>query len=43
MLLVLPTSTDEVKESLQLMRDLEFHLFLDAFLKRTQRTRQLQQ
>ena len=34
MLLVLPTSTAEVKERLHLMRDLELHLFLDAFVKR---------
>ena len=37
MLLVLPTSTVEVKERLHLMRDLELHLFLDDFLKRTQK------
>ena len=37
MLLVLPTSTVEVRERLHLMKDLELHLFLDAFLKRTQR------
>ena len=31
MLLVLPTIEVEVKESCHLMRDLEFHLFLDSF------------
>ena len=31
MLLILPTITVEVKESCHLMRDLELHLFLDAF------------
>ena len=31
MLLVLPTSAVEVKESCHLMRDLELHLFLDSF------------
>ena len=31
MLLVLPTCAFEVKESRYLMRDLEFHLFLDCF------------
>ena len=31
MLLVLPTSAIEVKESRHLMRDLELHLFLDCF------------
>ena len=31
MLLVLPTITVEVKESCHLMRDLEWHLFLDSF------------
>ena len=31
MLLVLPTSAVEVKESRHLMRDLELHLFLDCF------------
>ena len=37
MLFVLPTSTVEVKERLHLMRNLELHLFLDDFLKRTQK------
>ena len=31
MLLVLPKIEVEVKESCHLMRDLEFHLFLDSF------------
>ena len=31
MLLVLPASAVDVKESCHLMRDLEFHLFLDCF------------
>ena len=43
MLLVLPANAGEVKESRHFMRDLEFHLFLDCFLKITRKTRQLQQ
>ena len=34
MLLVIPTSAAEVKESRHLMRHLEFHLFLDCFPKK---------
>ena len=34
MLLVIPTSAAEVKESRHLMRHLELHLFLDCFPKK---------